>query len=98
MFPTFGEPGIGIVQGINQPEDKTVKRILCGQTELFDDANIFSNKAPGWSANLLQCQLEVRNIARFDSNCLTTDEINGETIASGNKYLQVGLVAVERSI
>jgi hypothetical protein len=98
VLPTLGKPRIGIVQGIHQPENKAVERFLPGQTELFDDTNIFSDKAPGWLTDLLQGQFEMWNIARFDSNGLTAHKINGEAIAPSKKYLQLRLVAIEWSI
>src|SRR5579884_3167979 len=98
VLAALGDPGVGIVKRVHQPEDETVERLLLGQAEFFNHAHIFARRSPGWLAHLLQRQPQVWNVTRLDAHHLAANEINGEAVAPGNQHLQIGFIAIERSL
>ena len=98
MLAALGNPGVGIVQRVHQPEDEAVKGFLLRQAKLFNDADFFPYCRPRWLTQLLEGQLEVRNVARLDADELAADKINGQALASRDQNLQIGLVTIERPL
>src|SRR5205085_1885355 len=85
----------------HQPEDEAVEGLLLWEAKLLDHdgiTSIFTNQGPRGLAQLFHGQLQVRDMVWLDANQLTAGQVNGQAITSGHQYLQVGFIAIERSL
>ena len=93
-----GQPMIGIVKGIHQPEHEAVERRYPGQGIRLCPLHGLAEQTRLTGAQLPQAQAQMADAQRIDLHQPAAGQVHGQAVAPGHQQAQVGGVAVERPI